>query len=167
MNLASEEKGATLLEGLAFLAIAVVVALAAMSMWTTATNTASAYQSRQEILSLTQDVKQLYKGAGGFAGLRTPDAIQAGLIPSTLAVTGHRIQNEWGGRVFVRAINHNSQFRIRYERVPRNQCMRLAVINGEFDRVYINDRRVGGRVSLKEAAKGCDRDHNRIDFVTS
>lgn len=95
------QAGATLLEALSFLAISAIVVLGATSLLSSAFGSSDVNQHLREIISIKTGTKSYLSGQGSYVGATNANLIQAGLIPSTLSISGSTITNSFGGTVTV------------------------------------------------------------------
>ena len=121
------QRGASLLEGIAYLGVAAIVVLGAVSLLTNAFSSAQTNRAAEEIVSIRTAVKKLYMGqaASYGTGSLTTSLITARVFPSTLAPngTGTAITNSWNGAVTV--TGNTSTFTLTYDNVPRDACINL------------------------------------------
>lgn len=125
------QRGASLLEGVAYLAIAAIVILGAVSLLTGAFSGAQSNRAMEEIISLRTAARKLYAGqtypataASGGANMTTT-LIAAKAVPGTLTInsTGNGMSNAWGGAVTV--AGNGTTFNITYANVPQDACISL------------------------------------------
>jgi len=115
------QRGASLLEGVAYLGIAAIVILGAISLLTSAFSSAQSNRASQELVSIRTAVRKLYMGQGyGTASLNVP-LIAAKAFPGNLAVSGAVVTNAWGGTVTV--TGDTNQFTTVYTNVPKDACI--------------------------------------------
>lgn len=119
------QRGASLLEGIAYLAIASTVILGAVSLLTGAFGNAQANRANEEIISLRTAARKMYSGQTYPAVM---DAlITANAVPATLKVdaSAKTITNAWGGAVSVDGVAGGGTFTISYSDVPQDVCINL------------------------------------------
>lgn len=128
------QRGASLLEAVAYLGIAAVVILGAVALLRTAFGGANLNRAAQEITGLETSIRRLFATQGVFDGGNFTNVLaQAGVIPSTLSVptSGDRLQ---AGNVFqgstaaggaCAAGQQCTNFWIRYTNVPTDACVSL------------------------------------------
>ena len=121
----SRQRGASLLEGIAYLGIAAIVVLGAVSLLTGAFSSAQSNRVSEEVISIRTGVKKLFMGESAGYGAAPLDAmmISAKVIPTTLTVTAGVINNAWGGTVAIAGATN--QFTITYTLVPQDACISL------------------------------------------
>lgn len=128
------ERGASLLEGIAYLGIAAIVILGAVSLLTSAFGSAQANQTAQEIVSIRTAVKRLYMGQASSYGTVdiTDKLIAAKAFPTTLSpiTSGSTvtINNAWNGSVTVKGSDGGATFTITYKGVPQDVC--ISIVSG-------------------------------------
>jgi hypothetical protein len=123
------QRGASLLEGIAYLGVAAIVVLGAVSLLTNAFSSAQTNRASEEIISIRTAVKKLYMGQAASYGAVdfTASLITAKVFPSTLALNaaGTGITNSWNGAVTVAGTNGGSTFTLTYANVPKDACINL------------------------------------------
>lgn len=118
-----KQHGASLLEGIAYLGIAALVVLGAVSLLTGASASAKANQTQEELISIRTAVKKLYSGQSYPVNTSlTGTLTSAKAIPSTLQVSGTNITNSWGGAVTVNGTTATT-FTIVYNNIPQDVCV--------------------------------------------
>ena len=130
-RLPRHELGASLLEGIAYLGIAAIVVLGAVSLLTNAFGTAKSNQMNEEVVSLRTMVRKLYAGQPYNNGTMMNNLVAANAIPNTLVLGGTSasptVSNTWAGSVTTTGTGV-STFEIKYTSVPRDVCM--GVVSG-------------------------------------
>ncbi|MEC5215866.1 Tfp pilus assembly protein PilW [Actimicrobium sp. GrIS 1.19] len=120
----SRQRGASLLEGIAYLGIAAIVILGAVSLLTGAFSSAQSNRVSEEIVSIRTGVKKLYSSQSSGYGTADLNAtlVSAKVFPSTLTATAAgAATNSWGGSVTVTGAT--STFNIVYTGVPQDVCI--------------------------------------------
>lgn len=119
------QRGASLLEGIAYLGVAALVVLGAVSLLTSAFANAQSNRSVEELVSIRTAVKKLYMGQpGGYvAGDLTATMVAARVFPGSLTVSGNDVTNSFGGGVFI--TGNGATFTITYAGVPRSECINI------------------------------------------
>ncbi|MBC7502289.1 MAG: pilus assembly protein [Herminiimonas sp.] len=142
VNFSSSQRGASLLEGIAYLGIAALVVLGAVSLLTGAFNSAQSNRAAEEIVSIRTGVKKLYMGQANsyVAGDLTPQLITARVLPTTLPPNGlgTTLTNAWGGAVVVTGATAN--FTISYANVPQDGC--IGMLSGASGWTNVNSNSV-------------------------
>ena len=157
----ARQAGATLLESLAFLGIASIIVVGAISMFRAAQSSAQAKDLIGQINGIRSSTKTLYAsqsygrtdfsreslpspaggGRNGPAGTLGSSLISAASIPDTLSVSGGEIRNSFGGNVFISGgFNADGEsFWIEYQNVPQEVCLKVAPqIGGSWMGLKIN-----------------------------
>lgn len=163
------QHGASLLEGIAYLGIAALVVLGAVSLLTGASASAKANQTKEELVALRTAVKKLYAGQAYPAQSLTPALTSAKAVPTTLQVSGTAITNSWGGAVTVDG-STSTTFTIVYNNVPEDVCVNaLSGLTG-----WVSVRRGSGQpvtsqlLTTADATAVCsDPADNDISFVSN
>lgn len=118
------QAGLTLLEAIAFLAIAGLVIGGALAMYSSASSTQSTGQTVMEYESIRTGMKALYSGGGGYGTISTnPTLIASKKIPGTLVTDAalSTITNSWAGDVVV--MGATKEFYVAYDAVPKEVCV--------------------------------------------
>jgi hypothetical protein len=122
------QRGASLLEGIAYLGIAALVILGAVSLLTTAFGNAQSNRAVEEVISLRTSIRKLYSGQNYGNVALTPTLIAANAVPGTLTIdrVAGTITNAWGGAVTLAGAGVT--FTITYNNVPQDVC--ISMISG-------------------------------------
>ncbi len=124
----ARQRGASLLEGIAYLGIAAIVVLGAVSLLTGAFTSAQSNRVSEEVVSIRTAVKKLYMGQSSNYGTASlmPILITSKVLPTTITVdtATNTATNSWGGAVTVTG-NANSKFDIAYVGVPEDACINI------------------------------------------
>ncbi|RZI42183.1 pilus assembly protein [Herbaspirillum sp. HC18] len=123
------QRGASLLEGLAYLGIAATVIMGAVSLLSSAFGNAQANQVVEETVALRTAVRKLYAGQT-YPTAILPTLISVNGFPGTLAVnrTSNTLKNAWGGAVDIAGVTGGGTFTISYSSVPQGVC--ISMISG-------------------------------------
>ncbi|MES2742988.1 MAG: type 4 pilus major pilin [Pseudomonadota bacterium] len=167
LSLARRQRGASLLEVIAYLGIAAIVVLGAVSLLTSAFSNAQANRTLEEVVALRTGVKRLYMGQTanyGDASI-TAQAINAGVVPATLTHTANTITNAWNGTVTITGATN--VFRIAYANVPQAACIALlsgatgwSSVKGEGTKLD----NLTGPVTPAQAATTCQAGDNDMEW---
>ncbi|WP_256081777.1 type 4 pilus major pilin [Massilia sp. YIM B04103] len=121
------QRGASLLEGIAYLGIAAVVVLGAVSLLGNAFSSAKSNQAIEEIVSIRTAVRKLYMGQAypKTGSEMTAALIAANAIPSTLTRSsdGKSLTHTWGGGVKIEGVGDG--YTITYSALPKEICMSM------------------------------------------
>ena len=164
----SRQRGASLLEGIAYLGIAAIVVLGAVSLLTGAFGSAKSNQTIEELTALRTGVRKLYAGQTYPAAI-VPTLITANSVPNTLAITrgaNPAISNGWAGAVTV--VGAGGTFAISYPNVPQDVCM--AVVSGANGWTQISDGTTTINVVPATAANAtslCPNTSNTLTFTAT
>lgn len=122
-----KQKGASLLEGIAYLGIAALVILGAASLFTGAFASAESNRGMEEVNAIRTGVKKLYLGQANSYGASDITAAlnTAAIFPTTLSFnsSSNTMMNTWGGNVSVSG--NSSTFTIEYTAVPQSSCINM------------------------------------------
>lgn len=132
-----DQRGLTLIELIAGLAIMASVIVGALSLFNTTSNSQKATQISTEIHGLRSAMSKLYSGMGTFgtANMNTM-LVTAGKVPSTLRVTPGTpptIAHGFGGNVVVTGAT--SFYHISLTGVPQDACVEILTGSGTWDAV--------------------------------
>lgn len=123
----SKQHGASLLEVIAYLGVAAVVVLGAVSLLGTAFTGAQSGQTAQDLVSLRTAVKKLYNGGNYGTSEMTALLSAANVLPSSLKLGGTAqaptVTNSWGGTVTITGAN--TSFSIAYPGMPKDACLNI------------------------------------------
>lgn len=125
------QRGTSLLESLAYLGIAALVILGAVSMLSSASSSSMANRTVEQLISLRTGVKRLYMGQPSGYGVTAGTNLESVIIaakayPTTLTVNSGTLYNTWGGSVDVQG--YPDGFTITYNSVPKAEC--VSIISG-------------------------------------
>lgn len=166
----ARQRGASLLEGIAYLGIAALVVLGAVSLLTNAFGSAKANQTSEEVVSLRTAVRKLYAGQLYNAdATMMANVIAARAIPNTLRINGAQVDNSWGGTVTLAGATATT-FSITYTALPRDVCM--GVVSGATGWAQISNLAalnafVAFPASAANAATVCSADTNTVVFTAN
>jgi hypothetical protein len=164
----SRQRGASLLEGIAYLGIAALVILGAVSLLASAFGNAQANRATEETVSLRTAVRKLYSGQTypTVAGAITSTMITARAVPSTLNVNvaANTITNSWGGAVTFAGTG--ATFTLTYSSVPQDVCVNMLSGASGWNSVAGNGTTIAtAPVTAAEASQVCSQTNNNITFT--
>ncbi|WP_206956704.1 type 4 pilus major pilin [Trinickia acidisoli] len=120
------QKGASLLEGIAYLGIAAIVVIGAIALLNTAFSSANSNELNSELSAIQTASRKLFMTTQGNYGAAdfTATLISAKGFPQTLSTTDTTVSNAWGGAVTVAPdATTNTEFDITYTAVPVDVCV--------------------------------------------
>jgi hypothetical protein len=121
------QKGASLLEGIAYLGIAAIVVIGAIALLNTAFSSANSNELNSELSAIQTASRKLFMTTQGNYGTAdfTATLVAAKGFPQTLvAASGGTVANAWGGSVTVAPdTTTNTEFKITYTQVPADVCV--------------------------------------------
>ena len=135
------QRGASLLEAIAYLGIAAIVVIGAVALLNGAFTSAGSNAVAEQVNAIQTGVKKLYMTQGaGYTGVNNLILSQAGVFPGDLAVTAGTgaATDSWGGAVTVAVGTSASQFTIAFENVPRAVCISAITAGGSWATVGTN-----------------------------
>lgn len=151
------QRGATLLEAVAYLGIAAIIIIGAITLFKGALGSASSNQTAEQVTAIQTGIKKLYMGqTNGYTNLTTTVAISAGVIPTTLVIdtTKNTVTDPWGGSVLVSSTGAGT-FTIEFDAVPADVCINAVSAGGTWTGVSIGGKAEGLPVTPDAAQKDC------------
>jgi len=164
----NSQRGASLLESIAFLGIAAIVILGAIALLLSSFSSANSNRAEQEINSIRAGVKRLFMGQSASYGTGSLNATlsNAKVFPTTLAVdAAGNVFNAWNGAVSVSGASAN--FTISYASVPKDVCISMLSANGDWLGVTVNGTAATLPVSPTAAEAACSSSANAIVWTAN
>jgi type II secretory pathway pseudopilin PulG len=164
------QRGATLVEAIAFLGIAALILLGAVALLRSAYSSAHSNALTEEVTAIQSAVRTTY-GDGiqlqtnlgsGIAGL-----VAANALPSTLQVdASNAVTNAWGGAVTVGWDATNAAAEISYKSVPKSACVAALTNSGNFSTVSTDTKTTPAAAPLvaSDAIAACGSDSNTVNW---
>jgi hypothetical protein len=163
----ARQRGASLLEGIAYLGIAALVILGAVSLLTSAFGNAQSNRATEQIVSLRTGIKKLYAGQAIPAGSLDAMVINANIVPTTLTVNAGAISSSWGAVTTTGAAGNT--FTITYNAVPQAECVNiLSGASGWLSVTGPGGQQAtpgGATVTAAQAGAACNAATNNITFT--
>ncbi|RQQ61031.1 type 4 pilus major pilin [Burkholderia stagnalis] len=131
-----KERGASLLESIAYLGVAAIVIVGAIALLGSAFSSANTNRLAEELNAIQTGTKKLYMGQVNNYGSASLNAnlIAARVFPSTLPTGANdTVSNTWGGNVTVTGAGQT--FTVEYTNVPRDVCINTLTAGGNWRRV--------------------------------
>lgn len=163
--------GASLLEGIAYLAIAAVVVVGAVSLLISAFGGASTNRTIEEITAIRTAVKKLYMAQNGGYGTTkmNADLVKAKILPASVTVksaTDGTLENAWAGSVVIEGAT--SQFTIEYQSVPQDVCVTVLSASAGWAKVKAGTKEYASfPVTPSQAADACAGATNTVIWTAS
>jgi hypothetical protein len=162
------QRGASLLEGIAYLGIAAIVVLGAVSLLTNAFGSAESNRTSEEVTSIRTAVRKLYMGQPYTAAVLNPTVSSAGVFPATLQSGAlGAVTNAWGGAVVVTGTGPT--FTVSYAAVPQDVCITTLSTASGWTQVAVNGAAPLQQFPITPAtaagATGCGLPANTIVFT--
>lgn len=122
------QKGASLLEGIAYLGIAAIVVIGAIALLNTAFSSSNANDVNSQLSAIQTATRKLFmttQGNYGAVGTDiTPTLILAKGFPQTLSTSGGVVTTSWGGTVTTKTnATSTDEFDVTYTAVPPDVCV--------------------------------------------
>jgi len=163
----ARQRGASLLEGIAYLGIAAIVVMGAISLLTGAFSSAKSNQANEEVIGLRTAVRKLYMGQTYPTTGVVANLIAAKAVPGTLANSGTALKNSWGGDVTI--VGANAGFTITYPSVPQDVC--VSMLSGANGWTSVNANAgtalTAFPVAADKATTLCSQADNSITYTSS
>lgn len=118
-----KQQGASLLESIAYLGVAAIVILGAVSLLTQSFASANTNRMLEEVVSIRTNVKRLYMGQSSGFGTDSLNSVlvTAKAFPSSMTISPpSTVTNSWKGAVVVTGATQT--FTISYDAVPQDVC---------------------------------------------
>lgn len=133
------QRGASLLEAIAYLGIAAIVVIGAVALLNGAFSSAGTNELSEQVNAIQAGVKKLYMGqTGGYTGIGNKVLAGAGVFPSTVPVAADfTALDNWGGPVAVSS-TATGTFQISYGLVPQAVCINALTAGGSWSAVSVN-----------------------------
>ncbi|CAB3772171.1 type 4 pilus major pilin [Paraburkholderia humisilvae] len=162
------QRGASLLEAIAYLGIAAIVVIGAVALLNGAFSSAGTNELAEQVNAIQAGVKKLYMGqANGYTGVANGVLSSAGVIPSTIPVASDgTATNTWGGTVTVSSAAVGT-FKIEYDDVPKSVCINALTAGGSWTALSVNSKPLTPPVSPTDAQSSCNADTNDIVWTSS
>lgn len=162
------QRGASLLEAIAYLGIAAIVVIGAVALLNGAFSSAGTNELAEQVNAIQAGVKKLYMGqTDGYTGVSNSTLAAAGVFPSTVPASGTNATNNWGGAVLVTGAA--GTFTISYANVPKAVCINAVSAGGSWTGITVG---TGGTsltvpVSPADAQTACATDSNTIVWTSN
>lgn len=135
---ADAQRGASLLEAIAYLGIAAIVVIGAVALLNGAFSSAGTNELSEQVNAIQSGVKKLYMGqTNGYTGISDATLSSAGVFPSTIPVTGGAATDLWAGAVTVASTTAGS-FTISFANVPNAVCINAVTAGGSWTGITVN-----------------------------
>jgi X-X-X-Leu-X-X-Gly heptad repeat protein len=132
------QRGASLLEAIAYLGIAAIVVIGAVALLNGAFSSAGTNELAEQVNAIQTGVKKLYMGqTNGYTGVTNDVLASAGVFPSTVPVNGGTATNTWGGTVNVTGVTTGT-FQIDYTNIPTAVCINAVTSGGSWTSISVN-----------------------------
>jgi X-X-X-Leu-X-X-Gly heptad repeat protein len=162
------QRGASLLEAIAYLGIAAIVVIGAVALLNGAFSSAGTNELAEQVNAIQSGTKKLYMGqTGGYTNVGNAVLSSAGVFPSTVpvdATTGAALDN-WGGAVTV-ASTAPGTFTISYENVPKDVCINAVTAGGSWTAITVNTASVPLPITPTAAQTACSTSTNTIVWTS-
>ncbi|ABC36070.1 type 4 pilus major pilin [Burkholderia thailandensis] len=150
------ERGASLLESIAYLGVAAIVIVGAIALLGSAFSSANTNRLAEELNAIQTGTKKLYMGQVNTYGTASLNAnlIAAKVFPNTLPTgTNDAVSNTWGGTVTVKGAGQT--FTVEYTNVPRDVCINTLTAGGNWVSAKVGEKSVNYPVAPTNATGAC------------
>ncbi|MBN3819072.1 pilus assembly protein [Paraburkholderia sp. Se-20369] len=151
-----KQRGASLLESIAYLGVAAIVIVGAIALLGSAFSSANTNRLAEELNAIQTGTKKLYMGQVNNFGKDSMNAnlIAAKVFPSTLPTSeSNVVSNAWGGTVTVTGAGQT--FTVAYTNVPRDVCINTLTAGGNWKSVSIGKDPILYPVTPSAATANC------------
>ncbi|KVO55482.1 type 4 pilus major pilin [Burkholderia stagnalis] len=151
-----KERGASLLESIAYLGVAAIVIVGAIALLGSAFSSANTNRLAEELNAIQTGTKKLYMGQVNNYGDKSLNAnlIAAKVFPSTLPTGANdTVSNSWGGTVTVTGAGQT--FTVAYTNVPRDVCINTLTAGGNWRTVSTGKDPISYPVTPSAATTNC------------
>jgi hypothetical protein len=135
------QRGASLLESIAYLGVAAIVIIGAIALLGSAFSSANTNKLAQELNAIQTGTRKLYMGQMNNYGKGSINAnlIAARVFPGTLTPDDKSaVANTWGGTVVVNGTGQT--FTVTYSQVPREVCINTLTAGGNWISAKVGDK---------------------------
>jgi hypothetical protein len=161
------QRGSSLLEGIAYLAIAALIILGAIALLVGAFSGADSNRTQTELSAIRTGIKKLYMGSSSTYGTGSllPELITSKVLPGTLSVSGTSVTNSWGGAVLIDGAGPS--FTVSYGSVPQDICIQLVSGGGDWKGITVNGTALAIPATPAQANAACSTNSNTVDWTAS
>lgn len=163
------EGGWAMMEVMIAIFIALIMLGGVFAYVTMAMQGAKVSDAQSNLSTIRMGVRKLYTGQPNYSGLDTSTAQSAGIFPETM-LSGSGPKNGWNGDVTTAVASDPTQFKITYNDVPKEPCVKLAKYGyGSWEAVNVGGTSIsqsgGGAVS--DAVSACASGGNTITYTSN
>lgn len=164
------QRGLTLVELLAALAVVAAVVAGALALYNAASTSQSSTQLLQDVTSIRGAVKSIWASQGNYGeGSLVPTLVAANRLPTTVRVTGTgaeaTLTHVLGGAVTI--TGDTNTFDIGVLSVPKDVCISLSTGTTSWSGVKIGTADQTVPLKPADAAAACSGDTNDIVFSSN
>ncbi|NRO98855.1 pilus assembly protein [Paraburkholderia sp. NMBU_R16] len=159
------QRGASLLEAIAYLGIAAIVVIGAVALLSGAFSSAGTNALTEQVNAIQTGVKKLYMGQGsGYTGLTNAVVASAGIFPSSIPVNGGKATDSWGGDINV--TGNGATFSIQYTNIPASVCINAITTGGSWASINVGTKtETTIPVDPSTAQQDCDGGNGSVDIT--
>lgn len=165
------QRGASLLESIAYLGVAAIIILGAVALLSSAFGGAQSNRTTTELTSIRTAVRKLHMGQPYGVNDLNAMLITAKALPATLVVTGvGGIKNGFDGDVVVTG-ETTGTFSVTYDKVPQDVCVSVVSGANGWTDISATGTKVGAAIktfpaSPADAAALCQSEPLKLKFTS-
>ncbi|AOK62773.1 type 4 pilus major pilin [Burkholderia ubonensis] len=152
-----KQRGASLLESIAYLGVAAIVIVGAIALLGSAFSSANTNRLAQELNAIQTGTRKLYMGQMNNYGTGSMNAnlIAAKVFPGTLTQDSSNgtVLNTWGGTVTVTGVT--GTFTVGYTKVPKEVCINTLTAGGNWQSATVGQKVINYPISPSVATDTC------------
>ncbi|MDW9481208.1 hypothetical protein GOB57_21420 [Sinorhizobium meliloti] len=170
----TRRRGATLMEMVAWLALAAMIIAGALVLWNVANGSRQTTTAMTQLNQIQTAVRTLYSGQPSYTGLSTQVLVDSKALQQSM-ISGATIRHAYNGAVTVTPVpttngGANSAFRISFANVPQDACQQM--LTKDLGRGLYEAGAPGGKANQPAlpftllAAKGaCSQAYNMVTWT--
>ncbi|MFB2866359.1 type 4 pilus major pilin [Aeromonas sp. MdU4] len=121
------QQGLSLIEASMVLALSAVVVAGAVMYYGSSSESAKVQRAQSQLGGIQSAVASLYATQASYSGLNNVVLKNSRALPSSYFSGTGDLLSPWNGKVTVVAIDPGNTYKIEFESVPANACVKLAV----------------------------------------
>lgn len=136
-----KERGFTLLEGLALLALGSIILGAAAFAISGGLESAKVANTQENLNYLRMNIVETYTHVHSYDSITNDQLLDAKAVPTNM-IAGEDIVNEWNGNVTVEPADDGRAFTVTLDNVPQGAAIKLGGQRHHWDELTINDTEI-------------------------
>jgi len=168
LSLNKRRKGFTLIEVLLVVGFIAIASVGVYVIYNKVQTTNNANKEAKNLDLIRAGIKQLYSTQTSYAGLSNQVVNSARITPENMTTSNNnQIVNSFGGSVTITPVSlnngTNNAFRITYERVPGEVCIKLASsVAAQFNQVTVGNTNIKpfgiNEINIANMTTACNED---------